>query len=168
MIHGYRQIEGVNYEEKYVSVVRSDTSRILLSIAATFDWKIRQFDVKLVFLNEVMNRMIYIVQSKDFEKDKDKACLLNLRLYDLVQSVYLWFQEIKAKMLEYELTQSKHDEILFFDQKRYLYVIVYVNDIKIFALINEIIDEMSDFLKSKYEIIDLKDVKWYLGMEIIR
>jgi hypothetical protein len=62
-------------------------------------------------------------------------------------------------MLEYELTQSKHDEILFFDQKRHLYVIVYVNDIKIFALINEIIDEMSDFLKSKYEIIDLKDVK---------
>jgi hypothetical protein len=35
--HGYRQIEGVDYEEKYVSVVRSDTSRILLSIAAILD-----------------------------------------------------------------------------------------------------------------------------------
>ncbi len=113
-----------------------------------------------------MNRMIYIVQSKDFEKNKDKACLLNLRLYDLVQSVYLWFQEIKTKMLEYELTQSKHDEILFFDQKRHLYVTVYVNDIKIFAFINEIIDEVSDFLKSKYEIIDLRNVKWYLRMKI--
>jgi hypothetical protein len=62
-------------------------------------------------------------------------------------------------MLEYELTQSKHDETLFFDQKRHLYVTVYVNDIKVFALINEIIDEVSDFLKSKYEIIDLREVK---------
>jgi histone deacetylase 1/2 len=168
VVHGYRQIEGVNYEEKYASVVRSDTSRILLSIAATLDWKIRQLDVKLVFLNEIMNRMIYIVQSKDFEKSKDKACLLNLRLYDLVQSVYLWFQEIKAKMLEYELTQSKHDETLFFDQKRHLYVTVYVNDIKIFSFINEIIDEVSDFLKIKYEMIDLRDVKWYLRMKITR
>ncbi len=118
--HDYRQIEDVNYEEKYVSIVRSDTSRILLSIAITLDWKIRQFDVKLVFLNKIMNRMIYIVQSKDFEKNKDKACLLNMRLYDLMQSAYLWFQEIKIKMLAYDLIQSKHDEALFFNQKRSL------------------------------------------------
>ncbi len=106
MIHDYRQIEDVNYEEKYVSVIRSDTSRILLSIATILEWKIRQFDVKLVFLNEVMNRMIYIVQSKEFEqrdKDKNKTCLLNLGLYDLMQSAYLWFQEIKIKMLAYDL-----------------------------------------------------------------
>jgi hypothetical protein len=114
----------------------------------------------------MMNRMIYIIESKDFEKNKDKACLLNLRLYDLVQIVYLWFQEIKTKMLEYELTQSKHEKTLFFDQKGHLYVTVYVNDIKIFALINEIIDEVSNFLKIKYDIIDLKNVKWYLKMKI--
>jgi hypothetical protein len=116
-----------------------------------------------------MNRMIYIVQWKEFErKSKDKTCLLNLDLYKLVQSAYLWFQEIKIKMLAYDLIQSKHDEVLFFDQKRSLYVIVYVNDIKIFVSINQMIDELSDYLKSKYEIIDLKDVKWYLRMKIIR
>ncbi len=62
-------------------------------------------------------------------------------------------------MLAYNLIQSKHDEALFFDQKRSLYVIVYVNDIKVFAFINQMIDELSDYLKSKYEIIDLRDVK---------
>jgi hypothetical protein len=168
VIHGYKQIEDVNYEEKYASIIRSDTSRILLSIAIILDWKIRQFDVKLAFLNEVMNRMIYIVQSKNFEKSKDKACLLNMRLYDLVQSAYLWFQEIKIKMLAYDLIQSKHDEALFFDQKRSLYVIVYVNDIKVFVSINQMIDELSDYLKIKYEMIDLRNVKWYLEMKIIR
>ncbi len=166
--HDYRQIEDVNYEEKYASVIRSDTSRILLSIATILDWKIRQFDVKLIFLNEVMNRMIYIVQSKEFEisEEKDKTCLLNLDLYELMQSVYLWFQEIKIKMLAYDLIQSKHDEALFFDQKRSLYVIVYVNVIKIFVSINQMIDELSDYLKIKYEMIDLRDVKWYLEMKI--
>jgi hypothetical protein len=160
--HDYRQIEGVDYEEKYAPVVRSDTFRILLSIAVTLNWKIRQFDVKLAFLNEMMNRMIYIVQSKEFErrdKDKDKACLLNLDLYELMQSTYLWFQEIKIKMLAYDLIQSKHDEALFLNQKRSLYVIVYVNDIKIFASINQMIDELSDYLKIKYEMTDLRNVK---------
>ncbi len=104
--------------------------------------------------------MIYIVQSKEFETDKkDKACLLNLALYDLVQSVYLWFQKIRVKMLEYELTQSKHDEALFFDQKRRLYVTIYVNDIKVFTLTNQVIDDLSNYLKFKYEMIDLKNVK---------
>jgi hypothetical protein len=168
--HDYRQIEKIDYEEKYASVVRSDTSRILLSIATTLDWKIRQFDVKLAFLNEVMNRMIYIVQSKEFEisEEKDKTCLLNLGLYGLVQSAYFWFQEIKIKMLAYGLIQSKHDEALFFDQKRSLYVTVYVDDIKVFVSINQMIDELSDYLKSKYEITDLGDVKWYLKMKITR
>jgi hypothetical protein len=54
VIHDYKQIEDVNFEEKYASIIRFDTSRILLSIAITLDWKIRQFDVKLVFLNEII------------------------------------------------------------------------------------------------------------------
>jgi hypothetical protein len=30
------------------------------------------------------------------------------------------------------------------------------------------IDELNDYLKSKYQIIDLRDVKWYLRMKITR
>jgi hypothetical protein len=161
VIHDYRQIERIDYEEKYASVIRFDTSRILLSITAILGWKFRQFDVKLAFLNEMMNRIIYTIQSKEFEisEEKDITCLLNLSLYDLVQSVYLWFQEIKIQMLAYNLIESKHDEALFFDQKRSLYVIVYVNDIKIFVSINQMIDELSDYLKIKYEMTDLRNVK---------
>ncbi len=62
-------------------------------------------------------------------------------------------------MLKYELTQSKHAKTLFFDQKRSFYVTIYVNDIKIFAFINQKIDELSNYLKIKYEMIDLIDVK---------
>jgi hypothetical protein len=62
-------------------------------------------------------------------------------------------------MIEYELTQSKHDEALFFDQKRRLYVTIYVNDIKVFAPTNQVIDDLSHYLKTKYEMTDLENVK---------
>jgi hypothetical protein len=83
VIHDYRQIEEIDYEKKYVLIMRSNTFRILLSITVILNSKIRQFDVELVFLNEIMNGMIYIVQSKEFEiaEEKDKTCLLNLDLY---------------------------------------------------------------------------------------
>ncbi len=43
-----------------------------------------------------------------------------------------------------------------------------MNDIKVFVSINQMIDELSDYLKIKYEMIDLEDVKWYLRMKITR
>jgi hypothetical protein len=72
MTHNYRQIEDVNYEEKYVSVVRSDTFRILLSITVILDWKIRQFDVKLVFLNELWIEWFTSFNRKSLKFQKKK------------------------------------------------------------------------------------------------
>ncbi len=55
-----------------------------------------------------------------------------------------------------------------FWSKKSLYVTVYVNDIKIFVWINQMIDQLSDYLKIEYEITDLRNVKWYLKMKITR
>ena len=130
--HGYRQVEGRDYEETYAPVIRSDTSRILLAILASLDWQVRQFDFKLAFLNGSIDRMLYTVQPKGFEQGNG-ACLLNLALYGLVQSAHLWFQAIKGKLIEYGLVQSKNDEALFFSNKKELYVTVYVDDVKAFC-----------------------------------
>jgi hypothetical protein len=82
-----------------------------------------------------------------------------------MQSLHLWFDEIKRKSLTYELTQSKHDEALFFKEE--LYVTLYVNDIKTFVSDAQSIDHFSQHLKSNYEMID-QDVQWYLSMKISR
>jgi hypothetical protein len=155
VVKGYRQIENRDFDETYASVVRSDTSRMMLAIASVLSYQIRQFDIKTAFLYDQMDRMIYIDQSKGFEKEgTSKTCLLNIDLYDLVQSPHLWFDEIKGTLITYDLAQSKHDEALFFDVKRRLYVILYVNDIKIFVSDAQSIDYFSQHLKSKYEMTD--------------
>ncbi len=166
VIKSYRQIEDRDFDETYALVIRVDTSRMMLTIAAVLNYQIKQFDIKTTFLYDQMNRMIYIDQSKDFEiEDPNKTCLLNTDLYELMQSLHLWFDEIKRKLLTYELTQSKHDEALFF--KEGLYVTLYVNDIKTFVFDAKSIDHLSQHLKSKYEMTD-QDVQWYLKMKITR
>ncbi len=87
MIKNYRQIKDKNFDETYVFVIRVDTSRMMLIIVAVLNYQIKQFDIKTAFLYDQMNRMIYTDQSKDFEiEDSNKTCLLNIDLYELMQS----------------------------------------------------------------------------------
>ncbi|KAK1626283.1 hypothetical protein QYE76_000598 [Lolium multiflorum] len=48
---GFRQIQGVDYDETFSLVAKLKSVRILLAIAAFFDYEIWQMDVKTAFLN---------------------------------------------------------------------------------------------------------------------
>ena len=165
---GYVQVESRDYGDKFALVVRLDTFRILLSVSATKNWRMRQFDIKTAFLNSNMDCKLYTQEPESYEIEKGNACLLNTALYSLVQSAHLWFKEMKETCLEYSLIQSKYDDALFFNPKTELYVTTYVDNIKAFPPTDAIIDHFSPFVSSKYELTDIGDLKWYLGMEINR
>jgi len=47
---GYSQIAGVDYDETFASVVKMESLRMLLPIAATENLAVRQVDIKTAFL----------------------------------------------------------------------------------------------------------------------
>ena len=55
---GYTQREGVDYEETFSPVAMLKSIRILLSIAAAFNYEICQMDVKKTFLNGILCSLI--------------------------------------------------------------------------------------------------------------
>jgi hypothetical protein len=48
---GFRQVQGVDYNETFSSIAMLKSIRIILAIAAYFDYEIWQMDVKIAFLN---------------------------------------------------------------------------------------------------------------------
>ena len=62
--------------------------RILLAIAAFFDYEIWQMDVKTAFLNGNIEEELYMVQPEGFESPKDagKVCKLQRSIYGLKQA----------------------------------------------------------------------------------
>ena len=48
---GFRQVQGVDYDETFSPVAMLKSIRIILAIAAYFDFEIWQMDVKIAFLN---------------------------------------------------------------------------------------------------------------------
>ena len=66
MAKGYTQKEGIDYEETFSPVAILKSIRILLSIAAHYDYEIWQMDVKTAFLNGNLEEKIYMMQPKGF------------------------------------------------------------------------------------------------------
>ncbi|GJY77593.1 retrotransposon protein, putative, ty1-copia subclass [Tanacetum coccineum] len=63
---GYTQLYGVDYEETFSPVTDIRAIKILISIAAYYDYEIWQMDIKTTFLNGYLDEDIYMVQPEGF------------------------------------------------------------------------------------------------------
>ncbi|GJQ97632.1 retrotransposon protein, putative, ty1-copia subclass [Tanacetum coccineum] len=89
---GYTQLYGVDYEETFSPVADIRAIRILISIAAFYDYEIWQMDVKTAFLNGHLDEDIYMVQPEGFVDPKHprKVCKLQRSIYGLKQASRSW------------------------------------------------------------------------------
>ncbi|GKF59004.1 retrovirus-related pol polyprotein from transposon TNT 1-94, partial [Tanacetum coccineum] len=85
---GYRQEEGINFEESFALVARLEAIRIFLAFAAHMNMVVYQMDVKTVFLNGNLREEVYVSQPDRFV-DPDKpnyVYKLKKALYGLKQA----------------------------------------------------------------------------------
>ncbi|GKA82864.1 retrovirus-related pol polyprotein from transposon TNT 1-94, partial [Tanacetum coccineum] len=85
---GYRQEEGIDFEESFSPVARLEAIRIFLAFAAHMNMVIYQMDVKTAFLNGNMWEEVYVSQPDGF-MDPDKPTYvykLKKALYGLKQA----------------------------------------------------------------------------------
>ncbi|GJT83167.1 retrotransposon protein, putative, ty1-copia subclass [Tanacetum coccineum] len=100
---GYTQLYGVDYEETFSPVADIRAIRILISIAAYYDYEIWQMDIKTAFLNGYLDEDIYMVQPEGFVDPNHprKVCKLQRSIYGLKQASRSWNkrfdEEIKRK-----------------------------------------------------------------------
>ncbi|GJS49425.1 retrovirus-related pol polyprotein from transposon TNT 1-94 [Tanacetum coccineum] len=57
---GYRQEEGINFEESFAPIARLEAIRIFLAFAAHMNMVVYQIDVKTVFLNGNLREEVYV------------------------------------------------------------------------------------------------------------
>ena len=88
----FRQIQGVDYEETFSHVAMLKSVRIMLAIAAFYDYEIWQMDVKTAFLNGKLTEDVYMVQPEGFvdPKKANMVCKLKRSIYGLKQASRSW------------------------------------------------------------------------------
>ncbi|GKE86524.1 retrovirus-related pol polyprotein from transposon TNT 1-94 [Tanacetum coccineum] len=62
LAHGYRQEEGIDFEESFAPVARLEAIRIFLAFTAHMNMVVYQMDVKTAFLNGNLREEVYVSQ----------------------------------------------------------------------------------------------------------
>ena len=91
---GFSQIPGRDYIETFAPTAKMTTVRMLMQIAAEFDFVLHQLDVRTAYLNAPLDKEIYMAQPEGYEQFCDgevkMVCKLRKSLYGLKQSGRLW------------------------------------------------------------------------------
>lgn len=95
VVQGYKQDEGINYDETFTPVARMEAIRILIAFAAFMGFKLFQMGVKSVFLNEYLKEEVYVKQPPNFEYVDYPNHMLKLDkvLYGLKQAPRAWYEK---------------------------------------------------------------------------
>ena len=97
----YHQTEGIDYFETFNLVVKPPTIRIILSLALSQNWCIRQLDIHKVFLHGDLAKVIFMEQPLGFVDPlyPTHVCKLDKSLYDLKQSPRVWYTKLSTSLL---------------------------------------------------------------------
>ena len=169
---GFKQRYGIDYEDTFSPVVKAATIRLVLSVAVSNSWSLRQLDVQNAFLHGVLEEEVYMKQPPGYEvKDKyHYVCKLDKALYGLKQAPRAWYSRLSDKLQRLGFRPSKADTSLFFYKKGkiIIFMLVYVDDIIVASSSQDAVSALLEVLKRDFALKDLGDLHYFLGIEVKR
>jgi hypothetical protein len=166
---GFKQRYGIDYEDTFSLVVKAATLQIILSIAISREWCLRQLDVYNVFLHSILEEDIYMKQPPGYE---DKSLLhyvykLDKAIYGLKQAPRAWYSKLSEKLLQLGFHASKADTSFFFYNRGgvMMFLLVCVDDIIVASSSQGVLALLKD-LGAKFTLNDIGPLHYFLGIDV--
>ncbi|GJW71476.1 retrovirus-related pol polyprotein from transposon TNT 1-94 [Tanacetum coccineum] len=98
---GFRQEEGIDFEESFAPVARIEAIRIFVANTAHKNMTIYQMDVKMAFLNGELKAEVYVSQLEGFVDQDNPSHVYKLKkaLYGLKQSPRAWYDMLSSFLI---------------------------------------------------------------------
>ncbi|GJY96350.1 retrovirus-related pol polyprotein from transposon TNT 1-94 [Tanacetum coccineum] len=141
---GFNQKEGIDYIETFSLVAKMVSVRVLLAVATTNNWIIKQLDINNAFLYRDLNKEVYMTLPPGFQHlhPPNNVCKLNKSLYGLKQANRQWFHKLTTFLLNIGFQQTENHQSTIFTIKQQLH--------------------------KQFSIKDLGPLHYYLGIEVLR
>nr|GEX43987.1 retrovirus-related Pol polyprotein from transposon TNT 1-94 [Tanacetum cinerariifolium] len=143
---GYRQEEGINFEESFALVTRFEAIRIFLAYVAHKNMVVYQMDVKTAFLNGNLREEVYVSQSDGFVDPDNPNHVYKLKkaFYGLKQAPRAWYDMLSSFLLSQ----------------------IYVENIIFAASTLELCDLFANLVCSKFKMSMMGKILFFLGLHI--
>nr|GFD52894.1 retrovirus-related Pol polyprotein from transposon TNT 1-94 [Tanacetum cinerariifolium] len=101
VVRGYRQEEGIDFEESFAPVARMEAIKIFLAYVAHKGFTVYQMDVKTTFLHGSLKEDVYVCQPKGFVDADYPSHVYKLKKapYGLKQAPRAWYDELSTFLL---------------------------------------------------------------------
>uniref|UniRef100_A0A2N9I9N7 CCHC-type domain-containing protein n=1 Tax=Fagus sylvatica TaxID=28930 RepID=A0A2N9I9N7_FAGSY len=167
---GYNQLEGLDFHETFSPVVKSTTIRLVLSLATTKGWPLRQLDVKNAFLHGHLKEVVYMEQPPGFSDSScpTHVCRLHKAIYGLKQAPRAWFDRFSSFLLHLGFYCSPADSSLFVfrSSSHIILLLVYVDDIIVTSNHSSSLSTLITKLSSEFSMKDLGPLHYFLGIQV--
>ncbi|GJW96304.1 putative ribonuclease H-like domain-containing protein [Tanacetum coccineum] len=167
---GYRQKEGIDYDEVFAPVARIEAIRIFLAFSYYMGFIVYQMDVKSAFLYGIINEEVYVSQPLGFVDPKypNKVYKVVKALYGLHQAPRAWYATLSAFLEKSGYRRGTIDKTLFIkkDKKDIMLVQVFVDDIIFDSTKKSWCDEFEALMKSKFQMNSMGELTFFLRLQV--
>ncbi|WVZ90398.1 LOW QUALITY PROTEIN: hypothetical protein U9M48_036704 [Paspalum notatum var. saurae] len=153
VVKGFRQIQGVDYDETFSPVAMLKSIRILLVIATYHDYEVWQIDVKTAFLNGNLSEDVYMTRPDGFVDPQNAGKSWNLRFDEVVKG-FGFIKNVEEPCVYKKVSGSA-----------LVFLVLYVDDI---LLIGNDILSIKDSLRKSFSMKDLGEAAYILDIKIYR
>ena len=169
---GFKQIHGIDYDETFSPVAMVKSIRILLAIAAYYDYEIWQMDVKTAFLNGSLEEDVYMTQPEGFVDPKfaRMVCKLLRSIYGLKQASRRWNIRFDETVKEFGFIQNEDEPCVYkkVSGSHVAFLVLYVDDILLIGNDITSLQAVKTWLGKSFSMKDLGDASYILGIRIYR
>jgi hypothetical protein len=165
---GSSQRPGVDFEATQSPVVRTESVRMLLALAAARGYSVRTHDYVSAYLNSPISEVLGMRQPEGFvEGAAGDVCILRRSIYGTAQAARNWYITLKDSLLSIGLRQCTFDPCVFFEvtESGDLVALAYHVDDGICVGPEGALGDLLTRLKTRHDVEETRNTD-YLGLHL--
>lgn len=161
----FMQEQGIDNNGTCAPVVRYDTIRVLLAMAAQHELEMIQFDVETAFLHADLKEEVYfeipeglLIEKRSENKSNKLVCVLNKPLYGLKQAPRCWNSKFSMFFQKFNFKETNGNLV---------YLALFVDHGLIMSKSQELLNDVLKYLQTAF-VITIGGASMFVGLQIER
>ena len=167
VVHGFKQVAGVDFNKTFSSTAQLRTFRFVVSIAVAKGYQMNQYDISQAFLNGKLEEEIYMHFPPGYPS-KNAGTVLKLikGLYGLKQASRLWQKTLYKALGDLGLVQCKTESgvLKWAGKDKLCLVVCWVDDLIIVCEDEKLRKQIEDKLTKEFLVKMIGELELYVGI----